>query len=85
MPTDDGLGLHDAQDVGLTFPDAARRRPEEPVQGVECRPWAFPLAHAKLLTEGEDFEGGVAAAAEEEADRREDGEYELEHKRTLVK
>lgn len=76
MPTDDSLGLHDEENVGPAGPGAAESAAEEPVIGVECRPWALPSEHGKLLREGEDFEGDVAAAAEEDADRREDGEHE---------
>ena len=82
MPIDDRLGPH--ENVGPAGPEAAERGPKEPVQGVELGPWTFPLEYGNLLTEGEDFEGGVAAAAEEDAECGEDREGELEHELTLV-
>jgi hypothetical protein len=60
MPADDGLGLDDNEDVGPAGPAAAERRPEEPVQGVQCRLRPFSFEHGDLLSEGEDFESGVA-------------------------
>jgi hypothetical protein len=36
------------------------------------------------LSESEDFEGGIAPTAEEDADHLEDGEEEFEHEITLV-
>jgi len=39
----------------------------------------FGLEHGELLTEGEDFEGSVAASAEEDADDGEDGADECQH------
>jgi hypothetical protein len=42
------------------------------------------LQHFHLLSEGEEFEGGVASTAEEDADRGEEGEEELRHELTLL-
>ena len=41
------------------------------------RPRPLALEHGDLLSQGEDFEGGVPATAEEDADRGEEGEDEL--------
>jgi len=68
VPADDGLGLHDVEDVGPAGPEAAEGRPEESVQRVQYWPRRFPLEHSDLLPESEDFEGGVAPAAEEDSD-----------------
>jgi hypothetical protein len=40
--------------------------------------------HSDLLSEGEDFEGGVASTAEEDADGHEDGEVEFRHAPTMA-
>ena len=37
-----------------------------------------------LLSQGENFQGGIAATAEEDTDHGEDGEDEFGHERTLV-
>ena len=42
--------------------------PEEPVQPIQTGTGPFPFENRDLLSEGEDFEGGVAATAEEHAD-----------------
>ena len=44
----------------------------------------FPLEHSHLLSEGEDFEGGVAPTAEEDAEGRPDGENEIQHELMVV-
>ena len=84
VPADDGLGLDDDQDVGPMGPEAAEGRPEEPVEGVQGRPRPFAFEHGDLLSEGEDFEGGIASTAEEDTDHGEDGEDELRHELTLL-
>jgi hypothetical protein len=45
---------------------------------------AFPLEHGNLLAKGEDFEGGVAAAAQEDAECGENREGELKRDPTLI-
>ena len=84
MPADYGVGFHQNQDVGPPGPVAAQRGPEETVQGVQCGARPFAFEYSDLLSEGEDFEGGVAATAKEDADDREDGEDEFPHELTLV-
>ena len=70
MPADDGLGFHDDQDVGPASPEAAKGGPEESVQPVQywSRPFAFE--HGDLLSEGEDFESGIAPTAKEDPEGR---------------
>jgi hypothetical protein len=63
---------HDDEDVGLAEPDAAEDGPEEPVQPIQTGAGPFPFENRDLLSEGEDFEGGVASTAKEDADRRQD-------------
>ena len=47
------------------------------------RPFAFE--HGDLLSQDENFQGGIAATAEEDTDHGEDGEDEFGgHERTLV-
>jgi hypothetical protein len=42
--------------------------PEESVQGVQYWPRPFPFQDSDLLTEGEDFDGGIAPTAKENRD-----------------
>jgi hypothetical protein len=84
VPADDGLGLDDDQDVGPPGPKAVEGCPDEPVEGVQFGPRSLPFEHRDLLPEGEDFEGRVAATAEEDTGHGEDGEDEFRHELTLV-
>jgi hypothetical protein len=68
VPAGNGLGLHDDKDVGPAGPNAAEGRPEEPVHRVQCWPRPFAFEDRDLLSEGEEFEGGIASTAEEDAD-----------------
>ena len=68
MPADDGFRFDEDEDVGPAGPDAVQGDPEEPVERVQRRPRPFPLENGELLSQGENFEGGVAAIAEEDAD-----------------
>jgi hypothetical protein len=49
-------------------PKAAEGRREESVQRVQYWPRPFAFEHDDLLSEGEDFEGGIASTAEEDSD-----------------
>jgi hypothetical protein len=83
MPADDGLRLHEDQDVPPTRPQAAQSASEEAVEAIQgrTRPLAFQCRN--LLSKGKDFESRVAATAEENADGGEDGESEFEHELPL--
>jgi hypothetical protein len=80
MPADDGLGLHDEEDVGPVGPNAAQGSPEEPVQPIQTGTGPLPLENCDLLPQGEDLQGGVLATAEEDSDCAQEGKDELEHK-----
>jgi hypothetical protein len=84
VPADHGLGLDDDKDIDPARPKVAEGSPEESVPAVQSWPWPFPFEHGDLLSECEDFEGGIAPTAEEDADHGEDGEEEFEHEITLV-
>jgi hypothetical protein len=43
--------------------------------------WPFPLEKDELLPQGEDLQGGVIPAAEENSDSGHENEDELEHER----
>jgi hypothetical protein len=81
VPADNGLGLHDDEDLAPTRPTAAESRPEEAVPGIQRRPRSFTFEYGDLLPEGEDFEGRVAPTPQKEADHSED---EFGHELTLV-
>jgi hypothetical protein len=61
VPAYDGFGLHDDEDVGPAGPKAAEGRSEESVQRVQYWPRPFAFEHGDLLSEGEDFERGIAS------------------------
>ena len=67
MPADHGIGFDENQNVGPAGPTLAKSRPEQPVQGVQW-PRPFSFQHGYLLSEGEDFEGGIATTAKENPD-----------------
>ena len=79
VPADHGVGFHENQDVGPAGPTLAESRPEESVQGVQFWPRPFPFQHGDLLSEGEDFEGGIASTAKEDADGDKEREDDFEH------
>lgn len=84
VPADDGLRLHDDQDVAPAWPQTAECRPEESVQRVQYRPRPLAFENGDLLSKGEDFKGRVASALTEDADHREHGKNEFRHEFTLV-
>jgi hypothetical protein len=60
-----GFGFHQDQDVRPAGPTLAECRPEQSVPGVQFWPRPFSFQHGYLLSEGEDFEGGIASTAPE--------------------
>jgi hypothetical protein len=79
VPADHSVGFHEDQDVRPAGPTLAECRPEESVTGVQLRPRPFPFQHGDLLSEGEDFEGGIASTAQEDSDGHKESEDDLEH------
>ena len=84
MSADDGLGLHDDEVVGPPGPAVAEGGPEEAAQRVQYWPRPFPLDNRDLLSEGENFEGGIASAAEEDAHHGENREDAIRRGPTVV-
>jgi hypothetical protein len=84
VPADDGLGLHDAEDVGPPGPDAAQGRPEKPVQLIQPRTRPLPLEHRDLLPQGEDLNCSVMPTAEEDSDSGQESNGEFEHEPYVV-
>ncbi len=72
LSSDDSLWFQEDKGVGRAGPIAAQGRPEESVHGVQCWPRSFAFDHGKLLPKGEDFEGDVAATANEDPDGGQD-------------
>ena len=79
VPADHGVGFHENQNVGPAGPTLAESRPEESVQGIQFWPRPFSFQHGYLLSEGEDFEGGIAATAKEDPDGGKEREDDFEH------
>jgi hypothetical protein len=46
----------------------AKSGPEESVQGIQFWPWPFSFEHGDLLSEGQNFEGGIPSTAEKHSD-----------------
>jgi len=84
MPADDGLGLHDDQDIGPAGPEPAQGRPEESVQVAQGRPRPSAFQYRDLLSKGKDFEGSVASTAEEDPDGGQKSKDESGHKPYVV-
>ena len=79
VPAGHGVGHDNDEHVLPAGPVAAEGDPEEPVQRVQYGPRSLAFEHGDLLAEGEDFESGVAATAQEDAECREQGEDEFRH------
>ena len=73
------VGLHEDQHVRPSGPTLAECRPEKTVQEVQLWPRPFPFQHGELLSEGEDFEGGIASTAKEDSDGDKEREDGFEH------
>ena len=84
VPADDGRGFHNDEDVFPARPETPERRPEQTVQEIQSWPRTLAFENGDLLAKSEDFDGGVASTAEENADHRKDGENEFRHELTLV-
>ena len=74
MPADDGLRLYDDQNVGPAGPEATQSRPEKPVEPVQFGPRPFAFEDGELLSQRQDFDRGVAPAAQENAECGNEGE-----------
>ena len=68
MPADNGFWFHDHEDVGPARPELSQGDPEEPIHPAQAGARPLPLEDCHLLAKGEDFEGGVTATADEDAD-----------------
>jgi len=64
VPADYRLRFHYQQDLGRSGPNAAQRRPEQPVQALNSGADGS-LQDGDLLPQGQDFQGSVASTAEE--------------------
>ena len=72
MPADDGLRVDDHHCFSPAGPKLSKQDPEQPVQPMQARAHPLSLEHRNLLAKREDFEGSVAATAEEDADNGEE-------------
>jgi len=59
-------------------------RPEKPVERVQRGPRLFSLEDRDLLSEGENFKGGVASTPEEDAGGGQEHENVFNHELTVV-
>jgi len=84
VPADHSVGFHENQDVGPAGPTLAESRPEESVHGVQFWTRPFPFQHGDLLSEGEDFERGIASTAKDGSDRHKEREDDLEHESIVL-
>jgi hypothetical protein len=84
VPADHRVGFDEDQDVRPAGPTQSECCPEESVPGVQFRPRPFPFEHGDLLSEGEDFEGGIASTAQEDSDGDKKAEKGFEHERPFL-
>jgi hypothetical protein len=77
VPADHRLWFHHNQDVAPSRPNAAQRRPEQPVPRIQTR--TLPLEDGDLLPQRQDFQGIVVPTAEENSNRGKKSKDELEH------
>ena len=68
MPAEHGVGLEDDQDFSLAGPIMAKSGPEESVQGIQFWLWPFSFERGDLLSEFQNFEGGIPSTAEKHWD-----------------
>jgi hypothetical protein len=79
VPADHGVGLHQDQDVRPAGPTLAEWGPEQSFPGVQFWSRPFPFQYGEVLSEGEDFEGGIASTANEDPNSHKEREDDLEH------
>jgi hypothetical protein len=65
VPADDGLRLHDDENVGPAGPKAAQGGPEESVLPVKGWARSFAFEHRDLVSECEDLESRITPTAKE--------------------
>jgi hypothetical protein len=75
--------VNDDEDVLPAGPKLSQSGPEQPVQRIQTGTGPFPLENRDLLSEGENFQGGGASTAEEDADHSDDSEDEFRHELPL--
>ena len=46
----------------------AKSCPNESVHAIQFWPWPFSFEHSDLLSEGQNFEGGITSIAEKHSD-----------------
>ena len=68
VPADHGVGLHNNQDFSPAGPTMAKSGPKEPVHAIQFWPWSLSFEHGDLLSEGQNFEGGIPSTAEKRSD-----------------
>jgi len=83
VPADHRVRFDEHQYIRPAGPTTAECCPEQSVQGVQLWAWPFPLQHCDLLSEGEDFEGGIASTTEEDSDGDYKGEDDFGHEHTF--
>src|SRR5579863_6085163 len=84
VPSDNGFGFDNQEDIGPAGPNAAQSGPKQPVARVQGRTRSLPFHHGNLLTKGEDFHRGIAPGAEENSGGKQDREGKLDHGFTFV-
>lgn len=84
-PADHGVGPHDNQDFGPAGPTMAKSgRPKRAAHAIQFWPWPFSFEHGDLLSEGQNFEGGITSTAEKHSDADNERGDEFQHELTLV-
>ena len=84
MPPDHRVRFHNDQNIRPSRPYVPQRGPEEAVEAVQRRSRPFSFEHGDLLSQCENFQGGVDAIAEEGADSSQECGDQVEHESTVV-
>jgi len=84
MPPDHRVRFHNDQNIRPSRPYVPQRGPEEAVEAVQRRSRPFSFEHGDLLSQCENFQGGVHAIAEEGADSSQECGDQVEHESTVV-
>jgi hypothetical protein len=83
VPADNGFRFHDDENLAPAGPETPKRRPEEPVHGMECWPRSFSFKGSDLLAKGEDLKSRIGPTAKEDANHGDNRENVLSHEMTL--
>ena len=84
MPVNDGIGLHNDQDLPPAGPEPGEGDPEEPTRMGQAGAWVSMLEDRELLSQSNVLEDEVASAAESRPQGAEETEEDGSHQAMMV-